>query len=86
MAHTFTSLFIPVVFSTAGRASLLPDAIRPEVHGYLGGILRELQAVPIAIGGTADHVHLLMRLPEGLSAADCLSVEQARSQRRCIAM
>jgi REP element-mobilizing transposase RayT len=81
MARTFTSLLTHVVFSTAGRAPLLADAIRPEVHAYLGGILREMQALPIAIGGTADHVHLLTCLPSDLAVADCLRVVKTNSSR-----
>jgi len=81
MAHTFTSLLIHAVFSTSGRAPLLPDTIRPDVHAYIGGILRELNAMPIAIGGTNDHVHLLMRLPADLTVADCLRVVKTNSSR-----
>jgi hypothetical protein len=46
MAHTFTSLLTHVVFSTSGRTPLLVDTIRPDVHAYLGGILREMHASP----------------------------------------
>jgi REP element-mobilizing transposase RayT len=81
MAHTYTSLLIHVVFSTSGRTALLTDAIRIDVHAYLGGILRELDAVPIAIGGTADHAHLLIRLPANLALADCLRVVKTNSSR-----
>ena len=72
MAHTFTNLLTHMVFSTYGRTPLLVDVIRPDVHAYLGGILRELHATPITIGGTTDHVHLLTRLPADLAIADCL--------------
>jgi putative transposase len=81
MAHTFTNILIHAVFSTSGRSSLLSDAIRPDVHAYLGGILRELHAVPIAIGGTADHVHLLTRLPADLAVADCMRIVKTNSSR-----
>ena len=81
MAHTFTSLLTHVVFSTSGRAPFLAGAIRPGVHACLGGILRELHAAPIAIGGTADHVHILTRLPAGLAVADCMRVVKANSSR-----
>ena len=81
MAHTYTSLLIHVIFSTSGRAPLLTDAIRLDVHAYLGGILRELDATPIAVGGTADHVHLLMRLPANLAVAECLRVAKTNSSR-----
>ena len=30
------------------------------MHGVLGGAMRHLDAVPQAIGGVADHVHLLI--------------------------
>jgi REP element-mobilizing transposase RayT len=81
MAHTFTNLLIHAVFSTSGRGPLLDDTIRPDVHAYIGGILREMRAVPIAIGGTNDHVHLLTRLPANLAVADCMRVVKTNSSR-----
>lgn len=81
MAHTFTNVLTHAVFSTAGRAPFLADGLRSDVHAYLGGILRELKAVPIAIGGTSDHVHLLTRLPADLALADCMRVVKANSSR-----
>jgi REP element-mobilizing transposase RayT len=33
---------------------------RARLHSYLGGIVNGLGGVPLAIGGTADHVHLLV--------------------------
>jgi REP element-mobilizing transposase RayT len=81
MAHTFTNLLVHVVFSTHERAPLIADAIRSDLHAYLGGILRELRAAPIMIGGTADHVHLLTRLPAELAVADGLRTIKANSSR-----
>jgi putative transposase len=81
MAHTYTSLLVHVIFSTSGRAPLLTDATRLDVHAYLGGILRELDAIPVTIGGTADHVHLLTRLPANLALADCMRIVKTNSSR-----
>ncbi len=81
MAHTLTNLLTHVIFSTRGRAPLIVDAIRDDLHAYLGGILRELRATPIVIGGTTDHVHLLTRLPADLAVADCLRVLKTNSSR-----
>jgi REP element-mobilizing transposase RayT len=81
MAHTFTSLLTHVVFSTHLRAPKIEDAIRADLHSYLGGILRQLRSSPIAIGGTRDHVHLLTSLPADLAVADCLRVVKTNSSR-----
>ena len=81
MAHTFTNILVHAVYSTSGRAPLLTEEIRQDMHAYLGGILRQLRAVPIVIGGTADHVHLLARLPAELAVADCLRVLKTNSSR-----
>jgi len=81
MAHTFTNLLSHVVFSTCGRAPFLVDGIRSDVHAYIGGIMRELKATPIVIGGTSDHVHLLTRVPADMTVADCMRVVKANSSR-----
>ena len=39
------------------------------MHEYLGGTVRGLGGIPEAIGGVADHVHLLV----GLRASHCLA-------------
>jgi len=81
MAHSFTSILVHAVFSTSGRKPLLTDAMRPEMHAYLGGVLREMGAVPVVIGGIADHVHLLAGLRADLAVADCLRVVKTNSSR-----
>jgi len=81
MAHTFTSLLAHVVFSTSERRPLFSEKIRPDAHAYMGGIIKQLRAVPIAIGGTSDHVHIMMRLPADLSVADCIRVVKTNSSR-----
>lgn len=70
-----------MIFSTQDRAPLIADPIRADLHAYVGGILRELRASPIVVGGTADHLHLLTRLPADLAVADCLRVVKANSSR-----
>ena len=40
----------------------MTDEWRERVHQYLGGLIRAADGIPEAIGGTADHVHLLVGL------------------------
>ncbi|MHB8522593.1 MAG: IS200/IS605 family transposase [Limisphaerales bacterium] len=62
MPSTHLSLHYHVVFSTKDRHPFIADAWRGRLHEYLGGLVRAAEAVPEAIGGTADHVHLLLGL------------------------
>lgn len=69
MSSTHLSLHYHVVFSTKNRAPLIAPAWGERLHAYMGGVVRTLDGVPEAIGGVADHVHLLI----GLRATDCLA-------------
>jgi len=62
MSSTHLSLHVHVVFSTKNRTPWIAVDWRDRLHAYLGGVAREQEAVPEAIGGMADHVHLLIGL------------------------
>ena len=81
MAHSSTRLLTHVIFSTKGRSPSIETEIRSELHAYLGGIVRELGGTALAIKGTADHVHVLLRLPPDVSMAEALRVMKANSSR-----
>jgi putative transposase len=57
----FTSNF-HIVFSTKERRQTIIEDWRPRLHAYMGGIIKGLDAVPLAIGGVADHAHMLASL------------------------
>jgi hypothetical protein len=40
------------------------------LHAYIGGVVRNVEGVPEAIGGVADHVHLLIGLRATARLAD----------------
>ncbi|CAN1556500.1 COG1943 Transposase and inactivated derivatives [Fimbriimonadaceae bacterium] len=60
MPTTHSSLHVHVIFSTKERAPLLTTDLIDDAHAYIGGILRELDCKPVAVGGVADHVHILV--------------------------
>ena len=81
MPHTFTSLLAHIIFSTKERAPLIDAELRPQLHAYLGGIIRELNGTPLVINGVADHVHLLVALPPTISTSDAMRVLKTNSSR-----
>lgn len=60
MPSTHISLHSHLVFSTKDRVPSISADWRDRAHAYLGGIVKGLEAVPLVIGGTDDHVHLLV--------------------------
>lgn len=60
MPATHLSLNVHLVFRTKDSAPVINDEIIADTHAYLGGIARTLGAVPLQIGGVADHVHILL--------------------------
>ena len=69
MPSTHLSLHVHVVFSTKERRSFIADDWRQDLHAYLGGCVKTINGIPLAIGGVADHVHLLL----GMRATHCLA-------------
>lgn len=60
MGHTYTVMRVHVVFSTAGRRALIVPELQPRLWDYLGGIGRAHKLPIHAVGGTADHCHILL--------------------------
>jgi putative transposase len=81
VAHTAANVIVHLIFSTKGRAPLINAAFRPDLFAYLGGIVREMQGVALVINGTADHVHLLLRIRPAQSPAEVARVVKANSSR-----
>ncbi len=81
MANSFTSLNIHFVFSTKNRENLIEDGMKARLYAYLGGIAREIKLVPLAIGGTSNHVHLLISMSPVLSPSKAIQLIKAGSSR-----
>lgn len=72
MSSTHLSLHYHLVFGTKKHEPFITPAWRARLHAYLGGVIRTLDGAPEAIGGMADHVHLLIGLQATHTLADVL--------------
>jgi putative transposase len=71
MPQSLSKIYLHIVFSTKNREPFLSDEqLGSELHAFMGGISKQLDCNPIRIGGTADHVHLLVVLARTVSVAD----------------
>jgi REP-associated tyrosine transposase len=81
MSHTYSAQFTHVVFSTKDRRDLVPAGIQSRLIAYVGGILRTLGLDSVAIGGTANHLHILMTIPPTVRLAEAVQKLKANSSR-----
>jgi REP element-mobilizing transposase RayT len=81
MPSTHLALHYHIIFSTKDRSPIISAPWRERLHAYLGGIIRNVGGVPEAIGGVADHVHLLIGLRATHNLADVVRDVKAVSSR-----
>ncbi len=62
MPQSLAKVHLHLVFSTRNRVRVLADEDRPDLHAYMGGILKALHCMPIEINSEPDHVHVLFML------------------------
>ena len=58
MANTFSQIYVHIIFSTKGRNKLILASFRDELFKYIAGIIKRKGQTPLAVNGTADHVHI----------------------------
>ncbi len=81
MPHTFGNILLHIIFSTDGRRPLIKPGFRDDLFAYLGGIVREMKETALIVNGTADHVHMLVRIRPAHSAAEVVRVVKANSSK-----
>jgi putative transposase len=76
MPQSLANILIHVIWSTKERHPLISDAVRPDLHGYMAGILKNIESPALIINSMADHVHVLCQLSKNLAA--CKLVEEVK--------
>ncbi len=81
MAHTYCSSLYHCVFSTKERRKAIPENLQKRLWAYIGAIAREHEMQALGVGGTEDHVHILLSLPSSKPVAHALRTIKAGSSR-----
>ena len=81
MPHTCGNIVLHFIFSTHERRPLIKPEFRADLFAYLGGIVREMNGTALIVNGTADHVHMLLRIRPMHSAAEIVRVIKANSSK-----
>lgn len=81
MSHSYTCCLIGVVFSTADRRPLIRQDAQQRLHAYIGGIARKNGMAALAVGGVADHAHVLLSLSRAVAVAKAVQLLKAGSSK-----
>ncbi len=81
MGNTYSNLNYHIVFSTKYRDSLIHQSIEDELYLYIGGIIRDEEGILLEIGGTENHIHLVIKLKPAHFIPDILRLIKGSSSR-----
>jgi REP element-mobilizing transposase RayT len=81
MSHTYSQNVIHVVFSTKGRQKTISPEFQVRLWAYVVGVCQKLEILAYAVGGTEDHIHLLIQVPPTLPVAKAVLTIKSNSSR-----
>lgn len=71
MPQSLSRIYLHIVFSTKDRQRYLQDReTRISLHSYIAGTMKQLDCVPVEIGGVEDHLHILCLFPRTKTVAE----------------
>ena len=81
MANTYAQIYVQVVFAVKGRQSLIEKSWRDELYRYICGIIHAKGQKVYAVGGVADHIHVLISVKPSITIADLVRDIKASSSK-----
>jgi REP element-mobilizing transposase RayT len=81
MSNTYTQIHIHTVFAVKNRDSLISIEWRDRLYQYIISIINDQGHKALAVGGTANHVHILLGLRPTQSLSSLIQkVKQGTSE------
>ena len=74
MENTFISCLMHVVFGTLGQRNQLEPDMRTQLTAYLSAIAKSRGTRLITLGGTENHVHMLLAIPARLAIESAVQI------------
>ncbi len=81
MAHTYSSTHVHCVFSTKQRTAHINTEMQSKLWPYIGGIAHNHGLIARAVGGTEDHLHVLLTVPPRIAVAEAVQKIKAASSK-----
>ncbi|MBQ8056313.1 MAG: IS200/IS605 family transposase [Paludibacteraceae bacterium] len=90
MANTYTQIIVHIVFAVKDRQSLISPHWKDNLYQYITGTIQREGNKLLSIGGTNNHIHILIGIKPAQSLSDIVykvkkhSTEWINSQKLCI--
>lgn len=81
MGNTYSQLSVHAVFAVKNRENFIIHPWRDELHKYIAGIIKAEQALPLAVGGWKDHVHIFFGMSVTTKISELVGKVKANSSR-----
>ena len=81
MSHPYVKNYFHLVFSTKDRRPFIKSAFTRDLYDQLRYVAVSYGASIEAIGGTENHVHILLQLPPKLAIAAVVAALKAKSSK-----
>lgn len=81
MSQSYVQFYCHIVFHTKNNEKLISESVENELYAYIGGILKNCRSIPVKIGGTSDHIHILCTLPKTMSISDLVEEVKKSSSK-----
>ncbi len=81
MSHSYCCALFHCVLSTKERRRTIAPENQSRLWAYMGAIAREHGMKALGVGGTEDHVHLLLSLPSSMPIAKAMREIKSASSR-----
>lgn len=89
MANTYIQIYLHIVFAVKNRDALISKYQEGQIHSYMASVINNLGHKAIIIGGTDDHVHMLISfnpvgmLPDLIKELKTSTTKFINSHRLC---
>jgi REP element-mobilizing transposase RayT len=81
MTHTYTQVYVHLVFGVGDRNSRISTDEKSIIEQYICGIVTSLNSTPLAVYCNPDHCHLLVGLHPQWSISDLAKIVKTKSSK-----
>ena len=81
MSNTYSRLLFHVVFSVKERRNLISSELRKRLYPYICGVAKQNNFTVISIGGTDNHIHILLSLKPDMAVAKAVQLIKGGSSK-----